>query len=212
MKFVHLTPQPNIGRIKRNGIHLGGGRRGRGVYAVPLMLMEQRMSLDDDRQLHTVPRPLTTLWQWLSEYASRHRNLAAVIFEDSKQHWPLALHMQLHRDIGYDWLLDMPLACAPANAEAMVDVREARAKGYCLDLKLSVADAKTLGTVMHQLQSRDYRPLAKYDDDFELVLPAGVPSRSIERIVPLYRTNKRFVREREQHRGRIDARDSDQGL
>jgi hypothetical protein len=210
MKFVHLTPQPNIGRIKRNGIHLGGGRRGRGVYAVPLMLMEQRVSQDDDRQLHTVPRPLTTLWQWLSEYASRHRNLAAVIFEDSEQHWPLALHMHLYRDIGFDWLLEMPLAHVPANTEMMATAREAHAKGNSLCLDLSIPDPKTLGTVMHQLQSRDYRSRAKYDDDFELVLPASVPSRSIERIVPLYRTNKRFMRERERHRGRVDARDSDQ--
>lgn len=37
MKFVHLTPKKNIGKILKNGIHLGNGRRGRGVYAMPLI-------------------------------------------------------------------------------------------------------------------------------------------------------------------------------
>lgn len=41
MKFVHLTPQPSISRVKRSGIRTGQGRRGSGVYAVPLMLLPQ---------------------------------------------------------------------------------------------------------------------------------------------------------------------------
>jgi len=62
MKFVHLTPQPKIARITRNGIRLGIGRRGKGVYAVPLMLMQRISFLDDDAAIEADPRSSTTLW------------------------------------------------------------------------------------------------------------------------------------------------------
>ncbi len=53
MKFVHLTPQPSISRVKRGGIRTGQGRRGRGVYAVPLMLLPQIA--------YTIEQPYLTL-------------------------------------------------------------------------------------------------------------------------------------------------------
>ena len=62
MRFVHLTPQPMISRIRKNGIRLGGGRRGRGVYAVPLMLFGQVALTDDDRLIEADLRSSMTLW------------------------------------------------------------------------------------------------------------------------------------------------------
>lgn len=41
MKFAHLSTQPNISKIRKSGLHMGDGRRGRGVYAVPLMMLER---------------------------------------------------------------------------------------------------------------------------------------------------------------------------
>lgn len=104
MKFVHLTPQPKIARVRRSGIRFGSGRRGRGVYAVPLMLMQCVTFMDDETQIPSEPRSSTTLWQWLSSLDHRRRNLAAVTFSTTADHGPADLHIELNSTIGTDWL------------------------------------------------------------------------------------------------------------
>lgn len=63
MKFVHLTEQPLIARIKKSGIRCGNGRRGRGVYAVPLMVVRRQLYRDDQANLPADPVWIPARWR-----------------------------------------------------------------------------------------------------------------------------------------------------
>lgn len=197
MKFVHLTPQPKIARVKRNGIRLGRGRRGKGVYAVPLMLMQRLSILDDDTVVEADARSSTTLWQWLSTLRHRHRNLAAVTFTTSADHWPAILYLELKPTIGTDWLQNAQSENINIADEDLQFVRNAHRQKFIADLKVTVGAAASLGRLLHAVQSAGLSTWDRYDETIEVVLPSPVPANLITRITPLYRTNKQFKQNRQ---------------
>lgn len=196
MKFVHLTPQPYIARIRKNGIRFGGGRRGRGVYAVPLMLMEQLTFIQHDRPVETDQRSSSTLWQWLGGRRFWHRNLAAVVFEPSLDHWPAALYLEIPAAVGLDWLTHLNDDVVVVSEGNLDSVREEHCKGYCGDLKLSVQNADATGAVLHALQCAGFRPHDRFSESLEMVFPSPIDPSLIRRIIPLYRSNQKFKRDR----------------
>lgn len=197
MKFVHLTPQPKIARVKRNGIRLGGGRRGKGVYAVPLMLMQRLSSLDEDTVVEADPRSSTTLWHWLSTLRHRHRNLAAVSFKTSADHWPAVLYLELKPAIGTDWLQNVQSDNINIADEDLQFVRDAHQQQFIADLKVIVGAATSLGRLLHAVQSAGLSTWDRYDETIEVIFPSPVPPSLITRITPLYRTNKQFKQDRQ---------------
>ena len=197
MRFVHLTPQPDIACVKKNGIRFGGGRRGRGVYAVPLMLMEQVSCTDDDRILEADARSSTTLWKWLSTLRHRHRNLAAVVFRTTEQHWPADLYFELPAEIGTEWLVKMPAGHVTCTDAHLDYVQEANIQGFSADLKLTIHSENGLGCVLHALQWGGFKTCDRFDESFEIVFPAAIDASLVQWVTPLYRTNQQFKRDRE---------------
>lgn len=199
MKFVHLTPQPKIARVTRNGVRLGSGRRGRGVYAIPLMLMQRISFIDDDTAIEADPRSSTTLWHWLSTLSHRHRNLAAVTFTTSKDHWPATLYLELKPTVGTDWLQNVETDTLNIADADLQFLRDAHRQQFIADLKVTVGTAVDLGKLLRAVQSAGLTTWDRYDETIEIVFPNPVPSKLITRITPLYRTNKQFKQDRQRH-------------
>ncbi len=199
MKFVHLIPQPKISRVKRSGIKLGSGRRGKGVYAVPLMLMQRISLLDDDTIVESDLRSSVTLWHWLSQVRHRHRNLAAIAFTTIADHWPAALHLELKPTVGTDWLQNVETNAFYIGDEDLQFVRDAHRQHFIADLEVTVQTAIGLGKLLHAVQSAGLTTWDQYDETIEIVFPKPVPSNLLARITPLYRTNKRFKQDRRRH-------------
>ena len=198
MKFVHLTGQPNLSRIRRNGIRLGTGRRGRGLYAVPLMLLPLVDFTEDDRPISGEKRSSGTLWRWLRTYSRRHRNMAAVVFGDSDNHWPADLYLELAPEQGTDWLTEMNPLDVFVERSDLEFVQIAHKTGFLADIRIKLNNSTGLGSVMSADEARGICTTQHYDESIELVLPNPVPAKLIERIVPLYRTNKQFRQDRQQ--------------
>ncbi len=192
MKFVHLTPQPNIKRIRRSGIRTGNGRRGKGVYAVPLMLLPQISGPRDNPLPSASPRSSASLWKWLAEGAHRHRHFAAIVFGDSVQHWPVDVYIELNPAIGTDWLTKLVGADVHITDENLRLARQAHQQGILVDIQITVRDAKSLGRVLYTFLQQGHKTWSVYDDTIEVILPRPIPACLIERIIPLYRTNKQF--------------------
>ena len=191
MKFVHLTPQPSIARVKRNGIRFGNGRRGRGVYAVPLMFMEQ-VSYIDGAFVSMAPRSSITLWQWLSTLKSRHRHVAAIVFETTVEHWPAQLYIELQPETGTDWLSNIdPNHVTVADAD-LEEVHNDHSHGWQSTLKLLIHNTVGMGKVLHAIQLCGHATEDRHDESIEIVFPSAVAANLIERVTPLYRTNKQF--------------------
>lgn len=200
MKFVHLTPQPSISRVKRSGIRTGHGRRGRGVYAVPLMLLPQVAYIDDETFVAADPRSSTTLWTWLASLRCRHRNLAVVTFRTTPDHWPADLYIELKAGVGTDWLSTVDPELAFIAEEDLQFVRKAHSQGFVADLKLSVRNEAALGKILHTVQSHGFGTLDQYDESIEIIFSSLIPSKLIDRVTPLYRTNINFKESRDQDR------------
>lgn len=207
MRFVHLTPQPRISRIRKSGIRLGGGRRGRGVYAVPLILLEQEAWVRDDRMVDGVPhfwrniesdaRTATTLWKWLAGRRGRHRRLAAVVFETRPHHWPASLYLELPPGYPTDWIQRLPPAAVTFSAGDLERIQVAHRRDVFGDLKLIVQDDTALGYVVQALLSAGFKTWSRLDEKFELVFSSPINANLIQWVTPLYRTNQQFKQRRD---------------
>jgi hypothetical protein len=201
MKLVHLTSQPSISRVKRRGIRAGNGRRGRGVYAVPLILMQRVAFIDDESILPSDSRSSATLWKWLAGCRNRHRNVAAIVFRTTSEHWPADLYIELKAATGTEWLIGIRSDEATVTDADLQFVRDAHCQSSIADLKLSVQNETGLGKVLHAVQSYGHTTWDRYDESIEIIFPAPVPSNLIDSVTPFYRTNKQFKQDRERHFG-----------
>ncbi|WOX04635.1 hypothetical protein [Microbulbifer pacificus] len=200
MKFIHLTPHSAIGNVKRNGIRRGDGRRGRGVYAVPLMMIQRVSHIqtnDCSRIILGDPRSSVTLWKWLANVRSDYPNLAAVTFETNHEHWPGDLYINIGPSIGIEWIKKLTSADIVIEEKNLESVKKAHEQGYWAELAISVLRQSAIGIVLWHLQQAGFRTWARFDDSIEIVFRKPVKASLIDRITPLYRTNKQFKRELE---------------
>jgi hypothetical protein len=153
---------------------------------------------EDDRPISGEKRSSGTLWRWLRTYSSRHRNLAAVVFGDSDSHWPADLYLELTPKQGTDWLSEMNPTDVVVERSDLEFVQIAHKTGFLANLRIKLNNSTGLGSVMCAVQARGIGTIQRYDDTIELVLPNPVSAGLIERIVPLYRTNKQFRQDRQQ--------------
>lgn len=192
MKFVHLSEQPLIARIKKSGIRCGDGRHGRGVYAVPLMVIRRIAYREDDPHLPADPVSSSRLWSWLAGLGDRHRHFAAIIFHDTPAHWPAELYIELDAKTGCEWLPSLDSRLVTIAETHLQDVREAHEFKYMATLQVTVHSAAGLGAVLHGLRIHGYAVWDDNDESIEVVFARPIPARSIVRVIPQYRSNKQF--------------------
>lgn len=125
MLCVHLAPRSSIDGIIRNGLRLGRGRRGRGVYGIPLFALPryaarqlevEAVDESDPSTKHqpatrlVVLPPLTSLpsqpstdtWKWLfkrkrerGRASYRRQRPVAIVFEPPAAHWPADMYFEI---------------------------------------------------------------------------------------------------------------------
>lgn len=194
MKFVHLTPQPLISKVKKNGIRCGNGLRGRGVYAVPLMLIPCILFEDQKNPDRTVS--MSSINLWLKTLQRHHRHLAAVIFKTRKEQWPADLWVVANRAITSDSILDNLKAYAEIDEEDEDYVRENHNEGWGSDLRLQIHTPNDLGKVMNLIINAGQKTLTRYAESVEMVFPYPIKPNQIEKTIPCYPSNKDFKQRR----------------
>lgn len=191
VKFVHLTEQPLIARVKISGIRCGNGRRGRGVYAVPLMRFSRVFYREDEPHLPADPMSSTKLWSWLAE-VGRHRHLAAVVFRATPAQWPANLYLEIAPKVGTGWLQHVDRREVSVAESHLQWIRQAHADGLFPTLELTVHSESGLGKVMHALHANGHTVWDGNNEGVEIVFPNPIPARAIVRVLPLYRSNQQF--------------------
>ena len=127
-----------------------------------------------------------------SDLDHRHRHVAAIIFETTAEHWPAQLYLELQPKIGTDWLTNIDPNCVTVTDADLQLVRNDHSRGWESTLKLLIHNTSGMGKVLHEIQSRGHTTWDHFDQSIEIVFPSAVPANSIERVTPLYRTNKQF--------------------
>lgn len=156
----------------------------------------QRVSLTEDYKIiPSDPRSSVSLWQWLASERSRHRNLAAVTFETTPQHWPADLYVDVGPSIGLEWVDELTPDDIAIPDDNLAFVRLSHRQGYCATLAISVLRQSAIGIVLWHLQQAGFKTWDRFDDSIELVFRKPVKATLVDRISPLYRTNKQFKRE-----------------
>lgn len=213
MKFVHLTNQSSLTKIRSNGIRMSKGRLGRGVYAVPLFLcnlentfiVEHSADPENDPLkvsiLTSVPVSSATLWKWwvkTRKESSGNNKVAALIFRIPDSLWPIRVNIHIWQ------FLDLEVARKQRGEPQIepilislglkpLDVMKGIARSYQVD----VASEKDLGQLINKLLDASWRLLNEGPQDIEVAIPGPIPPNYIERIVPFYRTNKEFKKRRD---------------
>ena len=199
MKFVHLTPRKNIALIKRNGIRRGTGRRGKGVYAMPLIMLSRDIDLRpreiDGKEIVSAPISASRFWTRLFSINSQRwgTKAAAIVFSMPEHGWPVRLYIGLPSDVGIgvlDWMKKDPGRLRLVSEDDFYKCKEAFAKGWGAEVEMKVDSARLLGGLLHAYRASGGSAVCF--DDIELVIDTPIPSSCIERIVPLYQRNKEF--------------------
>jgi hypothetical protein len=167
MKFLHHAFAENIGRIRKNGLRMGGGQRGRGLYAVPMVLMPYVYGFNSrtktDRMSHPVSSRLA--WKWWLKRKKPDGRCCTIVFTLPERFWPVEVYVGMSPGIRKEFNSKFP----------QVE----------MDGRYLVPDAEVMGQLLHYWQKND-------NHFIEVVIRHHLPPECIERIVPLYRTNKEF--------------------
>lgn len=193
MKFVHLAPRSMIGRIKRNGIRAGRGRRGAGVYAVPLFKVsrENYRYDDDEPSYESDPLPSTDMWRPLfDERRGRGNRPVAIVFSLPDELWPIDLYLTITRDMAGSFSDDSHPSeslgyCIHPGALASLE------EWAAIDLQIQVHNPSALGFLLNQWLEANPSVYEGFDDSIEAVIRAPVPASAIQRLVPLSQRNRK---------------------
>ena len=198
MKFVHLAPRSKIGRIKRNGIRLGGGRRGRGVYAVPLFKVKRQdyPYEDESPEFESEPLPTTDIWRPLFREPRRRGNRPiAVVFTLPDILWPVDLFLRVTPDMARTFVA-VAQRCQSQGYRipegALRQIEEAFSFGVAYDeIELQVHNASALGFLLNQWLEANPTVWVGCDDPLETVIRAPVPASAVQKLVPLSQRNRK---------------------
>jgi hypothetical protein len=193
MMFVHLTTQSNIGKIKANGLKLGDGRRGRGLYAMPLLSLIKRNDI-----MGTIEFSSLSFWKWLikerQKYAAGQGKTCAVIFRLTEQHWPLMVYIDLSREQAERFIPALPepnCKLFTYNPSIKTFTKDLNYSNYILGTEYKVYSAKGIGKLFNIYKNLGCTP-AIISDCIEVVIPKTVSSDCIEKILAYYKTNDEF--------------------
>jgi hypothetical protein len=202
MKFVHLSTQPNINKIRKSGLHMGDGRRGRGVYAVPLMMLEREgsWSADDKSSDQSVPLTSSTLWKWLVKHDRSNGRAIAVVFELPSRFWPVNVRLEVSNKFAREFLTRIS-SSPPAEcliSDDIFDYVYAELEQHeFTDFDCEVLTHKGLGHLLNLYKESGARPWVRNDQSIEIIIRSPIPSSCIGRIVPLYQRNIIFKKKKE---------------
>lgn len=216
MKFVHLTFDNAVPRIKRSGLRLGHGRLGRGVYALPLINWKRWKTISTLYQVteETAHGPvvmdkgglrfvqsleMTNLREWLWHLRIYHRRarFAAVIFELGPEHWPVLISLKIHEgdESFLRALRSRQLTGCTVDWKLVDDYEEELASLviYARNryLPVSVDSPRALGRLLHIYVSRE-GGFCQSAERIEVLIRKPVPRRQIKKIIPFYRTGSEF--------------------
>ncbi len=211
MRFIHLAPRSAIGLIRRNGLRFGGGRRGKGVYAVPLfrirrMRAKQPGEFDATRLDFSAPLSSMTLWDDLfNRRRHRGRRPVAVVFELPVHCWPVDVFLEVRvqqAEPFFRWLRRREENGLEISDEALKFVSTCAAQGFISDLEARAHNAGALGLLLRHFLAAGATAWSRYDETIEVVIRRPVPPAAIRKLVPLSQTNAkaRVRRERETRR------------
>lgn len=189
MKLCHLAPRHAINRIRRHGLHMGGGVRGKGVYAVPLL------ELDVENGHARVSS--SQLWRFLFRKENyRHKHCAAIIFSPPACCWPGEIFFTFSPRQSREFLRHLDAGLLPGchlpqkEHDIMKEIAEHDFFGG--EAGIHVANEKALAAFMAWIIRSGWMPTNRCSDALELVLRCPVPPSAIRRIVPLYQTSAEF--------------------
>lgn len=188
MLFVHLTDVKMVPRIRQNGLRLGWGRRGTGLYCVPLI------------ELGTgepgVVSSTGGQWKWWIRGRGARRP-AAVVFSAPAFAWPADLYVNIDEGVVEpEFVKTLGAALRRVGAENM---------WACEFGCVRVDSPAHLGKVLAAYRKAGARIGAHGSDSIEVVFQCPMPSRQIQKIIPLNQTNRKF-KERRRTSG-VDCRD-----
>ncbi|MCP4291157.1 MAG: hypothetical protein GY780_04915 [bacterium] len=199
MKFVHLTPQKNISRVVKNGIRMGDGLLGKGVYLTPLVLLPY---LGENGEVTKVSVPISTSREWKNWARARSCSLggkpervAAIVIDLPKRFYPVQMRVI---SLGEGYL---------KTVEAIWELVESKGSGVSLldpkDRKLFIEYLDNpIGNLGFNLKVEQSGPLGNlintfsksggvlWGCDLQVLVSEHLPSSCIKKVVPLYRTNK----------------------
>ena len=217
MRFIHLAPRSAIGRILRSGLRLGDGRRGKGIYAVPLfrirrITFKRRDSVDRKDIDFSVPLSSATLWRDLFGGSRRHRGRRpiAVVFDLPSNCWPVDVYLEVGAANAGPLLRSLRRSSPKGlhvSAKAMEFVSSAAAAGFISDLEARAANTTAVGFLLRQWLASGASAWSRYDETVEVVIRGPVPETAVRRLVPLSRTNVKARARRERQKGLSDFGD-----
>lgn len=187
MKYIHLTGHNCVRNIKSNGINLGDGRRGKGVYFIPYLYFDHKSYGGTD--LTRVSN--VNSWKfWVRSWYKKH---AAIVFEPYESLWPIDVYI----DISSDFALKFAKAYDEKKIEGVTGSFKARSmeetlkhiesKLYVLDCHFKVSSDKGLGQLLRMYTDAGGFP---YGSIFECVSRTPVKKTSIKNVIPFYKVVK----------------------
>lgn len=209
VKFVHLAPVQSLRSIGKKGILMGSGRRGKGVYCVPLVMMNRQIQIteSDDKMVSLTSGQVSSvdLWKWLV----KPRAHAAIMFELASASYPIDVYIYLRRRLARRVLAEIASEESVSwrwIPEYLNDYRDS-AGSHWIDIALSLSNARILGVLLRSLGTCGFRPEQFFSDELEVVIRNPIPRRAVCAIVPMYETNKEF-RSRK-HLRHVDTEEED---
>jgi hypothetical protein len=201
----------------RNGLRLGAGRRGRGLYCVPLFELRYPDQVNWNwppasraRRPLSEPRSSAHLWRWMGAGAAHRRHTAVVVFEALAAAWPADLYLLAPGRRGRAMVsLARELELEFEREPPQLDYRAGRWGGAAAaipgDLRVCVPNVRALGRLLAAFKPRIEASADLYEHltALELVFRAPQPARCIRKVVPLYPTSRRG----QERRSRIETAD-----
>jgi len=174
MKFVHLAAQTNIDKIKKSGLHMRSGRRGRGVYAVPLIMLQREggWNFEDKAADVSVDITSSTLWKWLVKRGRSNGRAVAVVFELPLRFWPIKTRLEVNSKFAKEFF-DRLLASPPAECSIPYDsfdsIYSELEHHESADFDCEVHSPKGLGRLLHLYKASGARPWIRHDESIGLL-------------------------------------------
>ncbi|MBX3327489.1 MAG: hypothetical protein U0223_11960 [Nitrospira sp.] len=205
MLFVHLSDVRNVVHIKKHGLRTEGDGRWTGVYCVPLLQMEQERWVDGwiKNLMPTTIKSTALLWKfWMKQKRRRRGRPVAIIFKVPRGHWPAELTLELRRGRGalfYHGCRMRDVAMILPNAIDPESVKWLKEVGNGL-WHFLVSGESHLKQLLREYERTGTKPFS--GDIFQLMFYKPIPSRYIQRIIPLDQRNHTFKERKSSRRTR----------
>lgn len=183
MLFVHLTDVRNVTHIKKHGLRTEGDEYWTGVYCMPLIHMEQ-----ERKGWTTTIRSTLLHWKfWMKEKRPDRSRPVAVIFKAPRHNWSAELTLEFMPEDAAIFFR----GCAQRRIPLILPKGE---EFFRDPLHLSVLGESHLKQLLREFERTEVKLMS--GDIFQLMFYKPIPSRYIQRIIPLDQRNHTFKERR----------------